>query len=73
MNANTDTEPERIILIPVPMDDPSWSNGERRMYAKNPKMRMAKLEIRKFLAGLEFHDNPIAPNAASTVMELTSN
>ena len=43
------------------------------MYAKNPKKMMAKLEIRKFLAVLELQDNPIAPNAASTVTELTNN
>ena len=73
MNANTDTDPERIILIPFPKDDPSWRNGERRMYARNPKKMMTKLEIRKFLAVLKLHDNPIAPNAASTVMELTNN
>ena len=73
MNANTDTDPERRILIPVPKEDPSWRNGERSMYAKNPKKMMAKLKIRKFLAVLESQDNPIAPNAASTIMELTSN
>ena len=73
MKANTETEQARIILIPAPNDDPSWRNGERRIYAKNPKKMIAKLEIRKFLAVLEFHDNPIAPNAASTVMEFTSN
>ena len=73
MNANTETEQVRIILIPVPKDDSSWRNGERSMYTKKPKKMMAKLEIRKYLAFLEFQDNPIAPNAASTVMELTSN
>ncbi len=73
MSANTETEPARIILVPVPRDDPSWRNGERSTYAKNPKKMMAKLEIRKFLAVLEFQDNPIAPNAASTVRKFMSN
>ena len=73
MNADTDTDPERRILIPVPKEDPSWRNGERSIYAKKPKKMMAKLETRKVLAFLEFQDNPIAPSAASTVMALTSN
>jgi hypothetical protein len=73
MSANTETEQARIILIPVPRDDPSWRNGERSITTKNPKKMMAKLKIRHFLAVLEFQDNPIAPNAASTVMKLTSN
>jgi hypothetical protein len=43
------------------------------MYTKNPKKIMAKLEIRKLPADLEFQDNPIAPNAASTIREVTNN
>lgn len=43
------------------------------MYAKNPKMVTAKLATRKFLAALEFQDNPIAPDAASTVIASMSN
>src|SRR4030043_2460765 len=73
MNANTETEPARIILIPVPKDELSCRKGERSMYAKNPKIVTAKLATRKYLAALEFQDNPIAPNAASTVIKSTSN
>jgi len=73
MNANTETEPARIILITVPKDELSCINGERSVYVKNPKMMTAKLAIRKFLAALEFQDNPIAPKAASTVIASASN
>src|SRR4030042_70078 len=73
MNANTETEPARIIVIPVPKDELSCRKGERSMYAKNPKMVTTKLATRKYLAALEFQDNPIAPNAASAVITSTSN
>ena len=73
MNANTETEPARITLIPVSKDELSCRNGERSMHAKNSKMMAAKLATKKFLAALEFQDNPIAPNAASAVIMFTSN
>ncbi len=70
MKARMDTDPPMAILSTGPNTEPVGKNGERSAGVRSAKTLTIRLAARKYLAALEFQDNPIAPSATRKVPAL---